>query len=142
MIIVEIMRTVDEEELQKTTKEKETKTKTSKGNRSYSGCELNDFVVHLSQVFSQLKCKASLIFKSNLELVLSIILKQRELYESKHVAVECRKRNMRLVILFDILLNRSFKMTTSFNNIARTTASTRRFIYQERFQIIWNWVFI
>ena len=48
MIIVEIMRTVDEEELQKTTKEKETKTKTSKENRSYSGCELNDFVVHLS----------------------------------------------------------------------------------------------
>ena len=35
-------------------------------------------------------CKASLIFKLNLELALSIILKQRELYESKHVAVECR----------------------------------------------------
>ena len=35
-------------------------------------------------------CKASLIFKSNLELALSIILKQRELYESKHVSVECR----------------------------------------------------
>ena len=31
-----------------------------------------------------------LIFKSNLELALSIILKQRELYESKHVAMECR----------------------------------------------------
>ena len=40
--------------------------------------------------FLQLICKASLIFKSNLELALSIILKQRELYESKHVAVECR----------------------------------------------------
>ena len=34
--------------------------------------------------------KASLIFKSNLELALSIILKERELYESKHVAVKCR----------------------------------------------------
>ena len=32
--------------------------------------------------FLQLICKASLIFKSNLELALSIILKQRELYES------------------------------------------------------------
>ena len=31
-----------------------------------------------------------LIFKSNLELTLSIISKQRELNESKHVAVECR----------------------------------------------------
>ena len=40
--------------------------------------------------FLQLICKVSLIFKSNLELALSIILKQRELYESKHVAVGCR----------------------------------------------------
>ena len=37
--------------------------------------------------------------------------------------------NMRLVILFDILLNPIFKMTTSFDNIARTTASTSKFIY-------------
>ena len=40
--------------------------------------------------FLQLTCKASIIFESNLELALSVILKQRELYESKHVAVECR----------------------------------------------------
>ena len=40
--------------------------------------------------FLQLICKASLIFKSNLELALSIILKQRELYDSKDVVVECR----------------------------------------------------
>ena len=39
-------------------------------------------------------CKASLIFKSNFELVLSIILKQRELYESQHVAVERRCLNI------------------------------------------------
>ena len=31
---------------------------------------------------------------------------------------------IRLVILFDMLLNPSFKMTTSFANIARTTANT------------------
>ena len=30
-------------------------------------------------------------------------------------------KNKRLVILFDMLLNPSFKMTTSFANIARTT---------------------
>ena len=40
--------------------------------------------------FVQSICKASLIFKSNLELALTIILKERELYESKHVMMECR----------------------------------------------------
>ena len=51
-------------------------------------------------------------------------------------------KNMILVILFDMLLNPSFKMTTSFTNITRTTASTSKFIYSERFQIIRNWVVI
>ena len=32
-------------------------------------------------------------------------------------------KNMRLVILFDMLLNPSFKMTTSFANVFSTTAS-------------------
>ena len=32
--------------------------------------------------------------------------------------------NMRFVILFDMLFNPSFKMATSFANVARTTAST------------------
>ena len=36
-------------------------------------------------------------------------------------------KHMRLVILFDILLNPSFKMKTSFANIARTTASKSKF---------------
>ena len=36
---------------------------------------------------------------------------------------------MTLVILFDMLLNPSFKMTTSFANIARTAGSTSKFIY-------------
>ena len=40
-------------------------------------------------------------------------------------------KNMRLVVLFDMFLNPSFKMTTGFANIARTTASTSEFIYQE-----------
>ena len=38
-------------------------------------------------------------------------------------------KNMRLAILFDIFLNPSFKMTTSFADIARTTASASKFIY-------------
>ena len=36
MISVEIMKTIDERQMQKTTKEKQTKTENSKGNRSYS----------------------------------------------------------------------------------------------------------
>ena len=40
-------------------------------------------------------------------------------------------KNMRLVILFEMFLNPRFKMTTSFANIARTTASTSRLNHQE-----------
>ena len=40
--------------------------------------------------FLQLIFKASLIFKSILELASSVILKEREFYESKHVVVACR----------------------------------------------------
>ena len=65
IISVAIIKIIDEREMQKTTKEKQTKTEAI-----VKGWELNDFVVHLSQVFS-----------SNLELALSIILKQRALYE-------------------------------------------------------------
>ena len=38
--------------------------------------------------FLQLICKAPLNFKSNLELALSIISKESELYESGHVLVD------------------------------------------------------
>ena len=77
--------------MQKTTKEKQTKTDRSKGNRSYSERVRSKWFCSAFKLgFLQLLCQATLIFKSNLELALSIILKQRELYESKHVVVECR----------------------------------------------------
>ena len=44
-------------------------------------------------------------------------------------------KNMRLVTLCDMFLNPSFKMTASFANVARTTASASKFIYQERLGI-------
>ena len=111
-------------------KNKDRKSKGVRGTEAVvKGWQLNGFSVHFELGFSQLIGKAVLIFKSILELALSIILKERELYESKYVAVECRCLKMRLVILFDMLLNPSFKMTTSFANIARTTASTSKFIY-------------
>ena len=88
---VEIVKTIDERELQKTTKEKKKKTKRSKGNQSYSERVTTKwFYCAFKFGFVQLICKDSLIFKSNLELALSIILKQREFYESKHAAVERR----------------------------------------------------
>ena len=91
IISIEIMKTIDEREMQKTTKEKQTKTERSKGNRSYSErVRAKWFCCAFKLGFLQLTCKTSLIFKSNLELGFSIILKQRESYEAKHVAVECR----------------------------------------------------
>ena len=76
------MKTIDEREMQKTTKEKQTKTERNNGNRSYSErVRAKWFCCAFKLGFLQLICKASLTFKSNLELVLSIILKQRELHE-------------------------------------------------------------
>ena len=59
------------------------------GDRSYSErVRAKWFCCAFKLGFLQLICKASLIFKSNFELALSIISKQRELYESKHVMVD------------------------------------------------------
>ena len=80
--------------------------------------------------FTQLMCKASLIFKSNLELALSIILKERELYESKHAVVECKCLKIwDLLSFLDMFLNPSFEITTSLANVARTAPSTSKFMY-------------
>ena len=85
------METIDEREMQKITKEKQTKAERSNGNRSYSErVRAKWFCCAFKLGFLQLICKAFFIFKLNLELALSIILKQRELYESKHVSEECR----------------------------------------------------
>ena len=91
IISVELMKKMDETEMQKAAKQKEIKTERSKGNRS-SGERVRAkwFYCAFKLGFLQLICKASLIFKSNLALALSIILKQRQLYESTHVAVEYR----------------------------------------------------
>ena len=43
-------------------------------------------------------------------------------------------KNMRLVILSDMLLNFSLKMTTSFANRARTAASTRNLYTRKDFE--------
>ena len=85
------MKILDEGESQKKNKKKNKDRKTQRSGASYSEVVIAKwFCCAFKLGFVQLICKASLIFKSNLELALSIILKERELYESKHVMVECR----------------------------------------------------
>ena len=72
-------------------KNKNKNKKKNKGNESKSKrVRDKSFCWAFKLGFLQLIYKVSLIFKSNLELALWIILKERELYESKHVVVECR----------------------------------------------------
>ena len=60
------MKTIDEREMQKTTKEKQTKTGRSQRNRSYSErVRAKRFCCEFMLDFLQLTCKASLVFKSN-----------------------------------------------------------------------------
>ena len=64
IISVEIMKTIDKREFQKTAKEKQTKTERSKQNRSYSNsvrAKLFCCAFKLGSI--QLVCKAFLIFK-------------------------------------------------------------------------------
>ena len=107
----EIMKIIDERETQKA----KTKTEKNEGDGSYSErVRAKWFCCAFKLGFLQLICKGSLIFKSNLELALSIVLKERELYMSKHVALECRcVQIIRIVILFYMFLNPDFKMMTS-----------------------------
>ena len=68
---------------------KKQRLKRRRGNRSYSErVRAKLFCCAFKLGFLQLICQDSLIFKSNLKLVLPIILKQRELYESKYVVVD------------------------------------------------------
>ena len=65
IISIGIMKTIGEREMQKTTKEKQTKAERSKGNRSYSESVRGKwFCCAFKLGFFQLLCKASLIFLS------------------------------------------------------------------------------
>ena len=86
MLIISVKdneKIIDERETQR--------KKRNQGNGSYSKRASEKWFCWAFKLgFLQLICKAFLIFKSNLELALSIYLKERKLYEWKHVAVECR----------------------------------------------------
>ena len=83
---------------------KKTKRKENKGDGSFSERMRAKCAFKLG--FTHLICKASLIFNSNLELPLSIILKERELCEWKHVSVECRHLKV-----WDLLSFRKFSQS-------------------------------
>ena len=68
------MKIIDEDKTKKKQRQKDRREQRRTG-AIMKEWELNDFVVHLS--FLQLICKVSLVFHSNLELALSIILEQR-----------------------------------------------------------------
>ena len=86
------MNITDERETQKNkTKQNKIKNKgrqkRARGDRSYSGrVRAKSICCAFKLGLLQLICKTSIIFKSNLESALSIILKQRELYALKHLA--------------------------------------------------------
>ena len=82
------MKTIDEREAQKNKKKqkkkKKQRQKRTREDKSYSErVRAKWFCCPFKLDFLRLMCKASLVFKLNLELALSVILKQRELYESK-----------------------------------------------------------
>ena len=82
IICIEIIKTIDETEPQKQikTNKKQTLKRTKGGGRSYSERVRAKWLCCAFKLgFLQLICKASLIFELNLELAVSIILKQREL---------------------------------------------------------------
>ena len=90
------------EKRKKQTKTKtKTKTEKNKGDKSYSEMVRVKYSCCAFKLgFLQLICKSSLIFKSNLELALSIILKERELYKSKYVVVVWRYLKIRDLLSF------------------------------------------
>ena len=82
----EIMKIIDEKEREKTKDRKK-----QRSDASYiESVKVKWFCCIFKLGFLQLICKFYLIFKSSLELALSTAIKEKELYESKYVVVECR----------------------------------------------------
>ena len=119
------MKILDERETQNTTA---TTATTEKTDRSYSErVIIKWFCCEFKLGFLHLICNSFFIFKSNLELALSIILKQRELYEPKHVAMECRC--LKIWDLLSFLICSSILLLKSSKNVATTTPSTIKIVY-------------
>ena len=84
------MKMINKKKWKKKNKNKDRKKESSGANYCES-LRAKWFCCAFNSGFVQLISRAFLIFKSNLELALLINLKERELYESKHVVLECRR---------------------------------------------------
>ena len=100
IISVEIIKIIDKRETHKKKDKKEQRSDANYSKRVRTKWAYCAFKVS----FLQLICKTSLIFKSNLELTLTIILKERESYNLKHVALECGCLKMWHLICSTILV--------------------------------------
>ena len=110
----EIMKIIDEREMQKNKKQRQKRTR---GDRSYNErIRAKWFCCVFKLGFLQLISKTSVIFNSNLYLALSIKAKRIIWVKACCGGVQMFE-NMRLVVLFDMLLNPSFRMAASFVNI-------------------------
>ena len=111
---------------------KKAKTEKNKGDKSYSGrVKAEWFCCAFKFGFLQLICKASLIFKSNLELALSIIFKKRELFESEYVAVESR-----CLVIWDFLSFLIYPFLY-YDNIASYEILEKIYIYIYHYDETW-----
>ena len=92
------MKTIDEREMQKAIKEKQTKTERNKGNRSYSErVTAKLFCCVFKLGFLELVCKACLIFKWNIFLFLSggvLICKASLIFNSKKPNLNAQQNHL------------------------------------------------
>ena len=83
-----IIKLIDKRETLKQQQQQQQQQKENKWDGRYSERVRDKWFCWVFMLcFLQLICKGSLIFKSNLALALSIILKDVELHESKHVPI-------------------------------------------------------
>ena len=135
-----IINIIDEWEMQKQNKTKQNYRTRGEGNYSEKVRD-KGFCLAFKLGFLQLICKASSIFKSNLELVLSIILKERELYESQDVAVECRRLKMWDLLSFFICSSILVLKWQHVSTIWLELQLAQVTLYNRK-EIIRNWVFL
>ena len=138
-----IIKIIDKKETQAQKQTNKQEKKQNKGGGSYSERVSDKWICWVFKLgFLQLICKASLIFKLNLELALSIILKERELYEPKRVVVECRCLKTWDLLSFLIcssILVLKWQVSPIYLElkIAQVNLYTRK-----DFQIVRDWIFI
>ena len=110
------MKIKDERETQKKKKNKDRKEKEDREAFS-ERVRAKWFCCAFKLGFLQLICQVSLIVNSNLELALSIIFKQRELCETKHVVMEYTCLKIWDLLSFFMFLNPSLKLQLAQLNL-------------------------